>query len=207
MTALVLLLMACGGEEPECSEEIACGFGEVCVEGTCRGKTCATSAQCDMESTCTDGKCVAGCAEDADCYPGDFCDLEVGSCTAAACRDSHLDCDFSEFCNFATGECYEAAGYYCGACVDDDDCGGNGNLCLNLGYTGGYFCGVTCENNADCPAGYTCSGVQDRTGNLIGYQCITYCWLYDDERRAAAPPPLTPVAVDATTAQRVGGSR
>ena len=62
---MVLLFFAfflgCTEEVAECSEELACGFGEVCQDGTCLSQSCATSTQCDMESYCDQGSCVDGC--------------------------------------------------------------------------------------------------------------------------------------------------
>lgn len=185
--ALIGTLFALGAcaTPDQCSENVPCGFGETCTDGVCIAPSCASSAQCDMEQYCSAGKCTPGCAEDADCYPGEACNLDTLECEASDCRNSQLDCDYKEFCNTATGDCYEASGYYCGACADDDDCGGNGNICLGWG-SHGDFCGVTCEVESDCPASFTCIQVSDATGNPVGAQCVTYCWLYEDD--AAAPP-------------------
>jgi len=142
-----------------------------------------------MEEHCQAGNCVAGCSEDADCYPGDRCDADFGVCEQAPCAEAHRDCAFKEFCNAASGECYEAAGYYCSACNDDDDCGGesSGNHCY-----GGY-CLVECTRDADCPAGFYCYGFVDNAGNVQYYQCFTLCEYYESyesrPRRPAAAPP------------------
>lgn len=192
------LLIACGDKEKEavqCAEDAECGFGEVCIEGACSGQVCATSAQCGMEEYCKSGSCVSGCEDDDDCYPGQSCDTTLGTCGTATCTDSRVDCAFGEFCNSANGECYEAGGYYCSACNDDDDCGGNGNLCLNLGYVVN-FCGVTCSVESDCPNGYTCAGVSDSSGNIVSYQCLTYCWLYGDDDDSARRAPLSATHVE-----------
>ena len=176
LSAALALLAACSSG-PDCSEEVACGFGSVCVEGACEERLCATSAQCAMEAYCNDGVCVEGCAEESDCYPGDTCDSETGACKSAGCTDTHEDCGFGEFCNTASDEpeCYDAGGYYCAECDDDDDCGGGGNHC-----TGYDYCGVACTSDDDCPSGYMCAGFVDANGNVQYYQCFTYCWLYDD---------------------------
>jgi len=186
--ALLLSLLACGGDS-ECSAEVECSFGTVCVEGQCITKACATSAQCPMETTCDAGRCVDGCAEDVDCYPGDACS-ETGSCEPAACRDTRLDCGFGQFCNEFTGSCYDAGGYYCKPCNDDNDCGGNGNYCTGSGY-----CGVTCESDNDCPSGYQCYPFVDLAGDVQFYQCYTACWVYADEGGGTTSPagPIEPV--------------
>ena len=118
--------------------------------------------------------------------------------------DTSLDCGFKEFCDPAAGDCYEASGYYCSECRDEDDCGGNGNLCLNFG-ANGRFCGVTCDTNIDCPSGFECIPVSDGSGNIISKQCLTYCWLYiDDARGPDAPssveqPPLRPTVAGSSS--------
>ena len=57
-------------------------------------------------------------------------------------------------------------------------------MCLGFGINGS-FCGVTCETESDCPSGFTCINVGDSAGNTVGSQCITYCWLYEDEATRA----------------------
>ena len=186
MIALILAALVGCKTAAECAEDKPCGFGETCVEGKCVSRACATSAQCAMEQFCDGGTCRDGCQEDADCYPGDTC--VEGACAAAACRSSTLDCDFKEFCDPSTGECYEASGYYCRACNSDEDCGGNGNYCWNFGLDR-QFCGVRCEgSDDDCPSGFTCIPLDSEDGTV--FQCVTYCWLYDDEAagRVVAPP-------------------
>ena len=185
---LALLLVGCDKTVAECSEEIACGFGETCVEGTCRGQSCATSAQCEMEQFCDgDGECRTGCEDDQDCYPGDVCSVTDKVCVTESCSDTRQDCAFEQFCDLYTGECYDAGGYYCAVCQDDGDCGGNGNICLGFGGTANDYCGVTCTTENDCPNGYTCAGVSDVSGNIVAYQCITYCWLYEESARMTGP--------------------
>ena len=143
-------LAACPGDAPaECSETVPCGAFASCVDGQCVAKGCGTSTDCGMQSYCDGGECVAGCQSGDDCYPDEVCDPNTATCAAAACRDTSLDCGFKEFCDPAAGDCYEASGYYCSECRDEDDCGGNGNLCLNFG-ANGRFCGVTCDTNIDC---------------------------------------------------------
>ena len=185
------LLVGCGDKAVECTEALPCGFGEVCVEGVCSARSCATSSDCSMESYCNKGACTTGCGEDSDCYPGDACDSATQTCVSAGCRSSTLDCDFGQFCNTVTGECYDASGYYCLECLEDDDCGGNGNLCLSLG-GGQNFCGVTCDQESDCPAAYTCLEVSSGGGGFTK-QCLTLCGLYitDDSRRSSTAPGST----------------
>ena len=176
MTAFLLFLGIFGcGSEPECSEEVACALGSVCVEGACEVRYCSTSAQCEMEQYCSDGVCFEGCAENSDCYPGEACELETNSCGPAACTDTHEDCGYKEFCNTVTGECFDASGYYCAPCGGDADCGGSDNFCY------GGWCVVDCETDAECPASYTCIPFVDLSGNILYYGCYTYCWLFEGD--------------------------
>lgn len=171
---LLLLTIACTGTAFECSETQPCGLGSVCIDGTCQERNCATSEQCGIEQYCaSNNTCTPGCESDTDCMFGDYCNVDARTCEPAECNDSRIDCDFGEFCSPA-GECYTATGYYCKDCEQDEDCGGAGNYCLGSGY-----CGVQCEQDSDCPAGYDCLPLQDVSGNVIAYQCYTYCWLYE----------------------------
>jgi len=172
VNVLFLTLLACSkAPEAECSAELACPFGEVCVEGACQAQSCVTSEQCGIEQYCKEGSCADGCAADTDCMFGDVCDADTRTCTVGECSDTRTDCGFGEFCS-PSGDCYEAGGNYCKPCEADGDCGA-GNYCL-----AGY-CGVACDNDLDCPAGYDCLPLGDVSGNIITYQCWTSCWLYE----------------------------
>lgn len=204
-----LSLSACNNDKPaECSQNTPCGAFASCVDGQCVAKSCGTSTDCGMQSFCDAGECQPGCQSGEDCYPDEVCDPNTATCAAAACRSTTLDCGFGEFCDPAAGDCYEASGYYCSDCRDDDDCGGNGNLCFGFG-SNGNFCGVTCDSQLDCPSGYDCVPATDGNGNVVSNQCITYCWLYitDGADGPAAPasaeslPPLELKVGDTTKAE------
>ena len=184
--------IGCATEEAQCSEEIGCGFGEVCVNGQCLRNSCANSSQCEMEQYCDRGNCKEGCASDDDCYPGDYCDAENSSCQVEFCTDSHVDCAFQEYCNSITGECTPAVGYFCRECETDADCGGGGNICLSFGLER-EFCGVECERKSDCPSGYECYEAMSENG-VSTKQCMTYCWLYIQDR--PVPPGMPEPILD-----------
>ena len=172
---IAVMLMSCthsGGTE--CDAETPCAFGETCSSGYCESAECNTSAECPMESYCTGGRtCQAGCENTSDCYPGYTCDLETSACKEAVCTDTALDCGFREFCNLATGECYDAGNQYCSPCTEDFECG-TGNYCF-WGY-----CGVDCSGGKECPGGFECFPISNPEGQTVAYQCLTYCWLFDD---------------------------
>ena len=190
---MLFTLLSCGGgSDLGCASDDACEFGQLCIEGECRTSACNTSAQCPMESYCgPDRTCLSGCASSDDCFFGSTCD--GGTCVDKACTDTDTDCGFREFCNVAEGECYDAGDLYCRPCGDDSECG-DGNIC----WAG--HCGVDCTNN-DCPSGFDCYAIGDSAGNTTGYQCLTYCWLFEDyapgsflkgEGVSVAPPLLDP---------------
>lgn len=175
----LLLLLACGTKSTgACAADADCGFAESCIDSVCVARECATSAQCAMEERCEEGACVAGCGVDEDCYAGDYCETELHTCATEGCTDGRLDCGFNEVCDNATHTCVDAGGYYCAGCEDDSDCGGGGNLCVDLGALSNY-CGVLCTSDADCPNGYSCIKEDNLDGTISSYQCLTYCWLYE----------------------------
>lgn len=188
-----LLLGGCTGETFECSEELPCaGFGETCVEGTCVVRACSSNVDCPMENVCDGQSCQPGCYTDQDCYPGDACNVVDGVCEPRGCVDTHVDCGFKQFCNTLTGECYDAGGVYCRPCssrnVVEDCNGGNRdgtNECWN------NHCTVDCSQGRECPSGFECYPFGDNAGNIVTWQCLTYCWLYEDVPTGApaSPPP------------------
>ncbi len=45
----------------------------------------------------------------------------------------------------------------CESCSSDRQCGGENDLCLPVGAEAEKFCFSACENDSDCPGGYSCS--------------------------------------------------
>jgi hypothetical protein len=172
---LFIVLTACGRSGgSECNQEKSCSFGETCVNGFCDRTECNTSLECPMESYCSKARtCVTGCESSSDCLPGSTCNMDTAVCEERACTETALDCGFREFCNLATGECYDAGAQYCRPCTEDFECG-SGNYCF-WGY-----CGVDCSGGKECPGGFECFPIENAEGQTISYQCLTYCWLYED---------------------------
>jgi len=178
---ILLMLLAC--TQNTCDENTPCALGERCEMGVCREVGCATSEQCPMESHCVEGECAEGCLQDNDCYPGDRCELETGTCVTEACADTQLDCAFREFCDPDSGECRDAGDLYCRECRSHSDCG-EGNICW-----GGY-CGVDCSQGQACPAGFECRRFTDDDNQTVALQCSTFCWLYEDQLNQSEANPL-----------------
>ena len=171
LTVLGLVGLALAGCADECEENLHCELGQVCSAGQCEDATCVTSDQCAMETFCAQesGVCEPGCQTDRDCYPYNSCNQD-NQCVNAGCRSTVLDCAFGEFCNTLTGECFDASGAYCRECEgydDEEECGA-GNLCVTIGGYPQPYCGDDC------------GAVQDPSGNIRGYVCITTCWTLDD---------------------------
>jgi hypothetical protein len=162
----------------ECSAEE--GSLETCLSGYCEQVECLSSSDCPMGEVCDvdnfDYECKSGCNSDVDCLAGSVCD--DGSCVEYGCRSTILDCARGEFCNQQTHECEQAEGPYCTECqmtgndwddggtlttcddmlLGNDFCGGAGNYCVDW-YFGTPVCFVSCDEQNDCPAGYTCQAL------------------------------------------------
>jgi len=183
-----LILLAGCKPKFECDEETPCEFGSTCVFGFCEEVACATSQQCPIENYCdpVSRQCVEGCEEHTDCLAGSVCDTDEGVCVEAECENTSTDCGYKEYCNSSTGDCYAAGGDFCKPCEPQDDECGSGNICW-----AGY-CGVNCEGGRECPSGFECAPFTDDVGNIVTYQCITYCWLYEGYTPGAfvKPPDL-----------------
>ena len=172
---------ACESEN-DCIEQDDSGYDLVwqCVESRCAELPCEASADCAMGTHCkalppaSEGLeslqyCAEGCERDGDCAAGTFCRERV--CEAKPCRNGHLDCELAEVCE--GGVCVHAGPPFCQDCnpnFNDIDVGdpldacdqtfvghptcGPGNFCWNLPH--GPSCGVPCEDNSDCPGGFSC---------------------------------------------------
>ena len=142
---LALGLLACASSHPSGNEDAGVdapidaspdgatglGFGEVCVDDT----DCA-SRVCHDDGTGT-RVCTRTC--DFDCPDG------------FACRTvSHDGADLRV--------CMAAASNLCDLCTTDEDCGDDGDLCVQL--TAGKFCAVDCTADPTvCVTGFACQMV------------------------------------------------
>lgn len=183
-----LLIVACGQtrrgggtacfDATECSSES--GELETCIDGYCKAVECLSSSDCPLDNICDveddDYECKEGCNADSDCRAGKTCD--DGQCQEYGCRSTVLDCPRGHFCDEDSGDCYEAEGAYCTECnladndwdlgettacddqlLGNDFCGGDGSYCVNFVEVGTPTCFVSCDQQEDCPAGYTCQAV------------------------------------------------
>lgn len=58
----------------------------------------------------------------------------------------------------------------CRACTSNNDCPGQGNLCVGLG-GGAKVCAAECTADDGCPSGYTCADIASG-GRITGQQCL-----------------------------------
>jgi len=58
----------------------------------------------------------------------------------------------------------------CAMCESDADCGAQGNRCVTVPGEG-YFCGMVCTVDAECPMGYLCNSALTISG-LTAKQCV-----------------------------------
>lgn len=205
LSGVLVLGLSCVGRTSggECIDAGDCDPGEdgafvACVDGSCEEVECLASVDCPIGSYCDTGDdfdCVEGCEDSDDCVAGQWCN--DGSCETYGCRSTALDCEFGLVCNTDTGACEEPSLPHCLGCdpiehdidaglpgVCDDqwfghpDCGGDGSFCLN--YPEGSRCAGRCEDNWDCPAGFTCGPVSlDLSGEgcaedilVLGTVCV-----------------------------------
>jgi len=59
----------------------------------------------------------------------------------------------------------------CRPCVSDADCGGADDKCVRLGDVES-FCGLACEEQSDCPSGFTCLEVNIAGFTAVAKQCV-----------------------------------
>ena len=173
-----------------CSSEV--GELVACISAECETVECLSSSDCALGQVCDlDGgyDCVDGCNSDTDCPAGFSCG-EKGTCEEYGCRSTLLDCDFGEICNLDTGVCETDNRPHCTSCdpfgnewntgdiFDDCDdflvgnaaCGGAGAVCNDWDFDGNPAtsepgCYVPCQEQADCPMGFTCWLLDQPYGN------------------------------------------
>jgi len=138
-----------------CSDPVVienCDDGNACTYDLCSPETGCTYSDltgndCDDGNICTETKCQEGSC------------VVVGVNTSAEdnCCDSHDDCTIpDEKCNLAD---YRCVSLVCLSCSEDEDCGTEGNRCLE--YPSGKYCGIECSGRGvQCPDTMSCVEVE-----------------------------------------------
>lgn len=147
-------------EDIYCSTNAECRTGEICntSSGKCEPKPeCVTVDDCNKGFSCEQGRCVAvaaACTSQAQCVAGTYCDLGLGKCVRGCA--SNADCVSSAprtACDPTTHACVYPTQVLCST---DAECPTNyrcdGVRCVPKGSSG-----KNCATSADCPSGEYCN--------------------------------------------------
>ncbi|MBI2372651.1 MAG: hypothetical protein HYV07_01500 [Deltaproteobacteria bacterium] len=187
-------------ERPGCVSNTDCDAAKFCnvATGVCIDRTaCGTDVHCVPGQVCdpANGRCIDGCRTDGDCPLYNVCEKApgaaaeaLGACIQGKCGDKSF-CAFGERC--VSGSCArDNDPNHCAACNNRaGECGSPQNYCLiNVNYDPSnpargteYYCGVSCQQESDCPNGYGCGPIILLTQSLCtssaecgggGRQCI-----------------------------------
>lgn len=124
---------------------------------------CGTDTHCGLGEICTDTRCVSGCRTTGDCRFDDVC--IAGRCQSGRCEGSSY-CDLGSFCDLGTQSCGPRDDRYCRAC--EDGCTDGPCLITIIEGAGFTFCGVPCQDDADCPGGMGCADSYTNCGGPGG---------------------------------------
>jgi hypothetical protein len=148
-----------------CTVDLDCRGGEVCSGGQCREACgpadpctgdlsvcdpdaricvgCVTAADCAAAESCIEGACRFVCDQNADCEPGQRCDLASSSCVSGC--DTDIDCPGGQRCQ--AGDCIAIVPQICSPFASA--CEGNNLLICRAD-------GSAFDRNP-CPTGTVCS--------------------------------------------------
>ena len=124
-----------------------------------------------------DGCFLDGCTENSDCQSG-WCVQHLGEAVCSqTCQD---ECPDGWVCSQVAGTfpdvvyiCVSNFANLCRPCITKADCtsvGGAEDACLNYG-TEGDFCGGQCQQQEECPWGFSCKDIETVQGALLK-QCV-----------------------------------
>jgi len=148
-----------------CNVDLDCRGGQVCSGGQCREACgpadpctgelsvcdpdaricvgCVTATDCGASESCVDGTCRFVCDRNADCEPGQRCDIASGSCVSGC--DTDIDCPGGQRCQ--AGACVAIVPQICSPFASA--CEGNNLLICRAD-------GSAFDRNP-CPTGTVCS--------------------------------------------------
>ena len=179
-------------DRTRCTVDVQCPLGQVCdqIRFQCVAG-CRDVGDCNLGAVCQcpDGqpKCAA---DDPACPTGsEKCD-GIGACQMGPCADNSY-CKYGESCVSdgpgAPSRCVkDTRGPFCDPCTiapGQNYCSGDGaNFCLvdTSKQYGSYFCGVQCQQDADCPWGFGCDDVLILTQSTCGTGGQGECQSRDD---------------------------
>jgi hypothetical protein len=152
--------------ETDCLISSTCGDGpeDIClnVPDTPDGeRMCAHG--CDPEAETPECPADFFCAAlDPDNDPNrGVCFPFMGTCVD---RCADVDCPDGQNCDPVTGQCSQALYGACEqGCTNNTECGGQDDVCLNLGIGDGPHCWEACSDVTDCAGGYDCAQLTGTT--------------------------------------------
>jgi hypothetical protein len=162
-----------------CSGDGDCERGTVCLSGVCEAVGCAGLGDCQEGQTCVDidgdgvKECTAiECQSDTDCETlaaelGEAMTCDLGVCvgTGGGGDKEVVDDVVEEIIPEVEEEILPQGDKLCQPCLDNSECGDEGNLCTPL--PEGDYCTKLCGTNADCPSGYLCLEITSESKQCV----------------------------------------
>jgi hypothetical protein len=148
------------------NEEITVPDGTPIDTGT------SDDTQTDTGGPCTTFQCP--CEENADCDSGYCVTSDDGKICTEPCIDSCPDnfvCKAIEQSSNVIFLCMPVGDPLCKPCLNDEDCGSGGAICVKDA-TGAGWCGKECSESEPCPDDYSCNTISDTNGTPISNQCV-----------------------------------
>lgn len=196
-----------------------CEDGQVCdpLTGFCTTRLGQCDLNCDNNAICgetsddiclnipgnadNEAFCALGCDDSFDCPIDFFCanlnGRERGACVPIdlTCVDrcANVECGEGFNCDIRTGDCVRSELELCEACGDlgNVSCGGQRDLCINVGEPAGVICTEDCSETGECPnEGYNCVILQNSTRRVcipIGGDCLRCQGINCDDGESCNP--------------------
>lgn len=175
-----------GGEPSGCDDRCDCGAPLVCnpeapPNGECVASEegCNGNADCPCATICRRGVCQDGCFANADCGDDGVCRAisEDKDACFQKCGEG-FECPKADDGGLLF-DCIDDACIpkvrQCTGCVDDSECGGPVDRCIDFGDTGS-FCTQDCALDPNsCPDGFRCVDIQreNEAGQVAQFnQCV-----------------------------------
>ncbi len=157
-------------DRPPCISNVDCPAQTICNIADASGGSCIPNTDCGANTHCPFNQicdpasrhCITGCKSTDDCQLGYVCD--AGQCTAGDCTECPASpdvdpsfCKYGDTCN-SDGRCspHATKSALCHVCDQNTPCP-DGLICL-IDNDGTNYCAPVCQNDAECPNGYTSAG-------------------------------------------------